>query len=201
MCLRLSLVSSLSSARRCGAALAVRTGRAGYIATSILRRMARLDNRHKIIGTLRCLDMAGDEEVILQAEYLTGQDWRDERSEYEGYAVRTSKRVIRVLISSHCSCCEDYGVAMRKPSKETDLVGAEVTSVEWGKKVSDELVSAPDDRCLDWADMDNSDLHYAVVDIKTSLGLVQLVAYNEHNGYYPHTVCVSWGGYEDQQEL
>lgn len=101
-----------------------------------------------------------------------------------GYEIVTNKQTIRVLISDFQNCCERYGVDMNTPDKK-DIVGDTVISVGWAKNTC----------------KDDDYLQTATVNLETSSGLTELIAYNEHNGYYPHSVYVEWNGYKDVQQI
>ena len=47
----------------------------------------------------------------------------------------------------------------------------------------------------------NSYKYYDRVEVHTSIGLVKLIAWNEHNGYYTHYVKITWKDHEDEQEI
>ena len=42
---------------------------------------------------------------------------------------------------------------------------------------------------------------YAIVNVGTTDGFLQIIAYNQHNGLYPHSVLVEWDGYRDIQAI
>lgn len=70
---------------------------------------------------------------------------------------------------------------------------------DWGRDVDKTLTAVSlDDHPEIYS---GRDISYAVVDVHTDVGLVQMVAFNEHNGFYPHTVLVSWEGHEEIQEI
>jgi hypothetical protein len=113
-------------------------------------------------------------------------------NEYLGYAIRTNKQTIKLLISQEQDCCDIFGVDLKKPEgveSEGDLIGARVLKVGWGRDQSD----------------DESDKYFdrpcARVEIMTDKGQLQIVAWNDHNGYYPHGVLASWEGYTDTQSI
>lgn len=82
-------------------------------------------------------------------------------------------------------------------SKKKDLIGAYLLSVRWGRDKPDGY--------KDNFDVFREHRGHACVDIHTDKGKVQLVAYNEHNGWYPHSVVASWGfgdkAYMDKQDI
>jgi hypothetical protein len=95
-----------------------------------------------------------------------------------GIKIKTTHQEIILLIDDHHRCCEDYGYYI-KP--ETDLIGAELKTIGWGR--------------------DQYSENEAVIDIETDRGVVQAVLYNHHNGYYPHHLWVRWKDYEDMDMI
>lgn len=110
--------------------------------------------------------------------------------------------VVRVLVDNGGQCCEKWGVHMLLPGgaliedgmfeavDREAVKGAKVLRVAWGKLGADASVPM----------FVHGDQH-ACVDLHTDRGLIQLIAYNDHNGYYPHTVHVEWPGYTSTEEL
>ncbi len=134
-------------------------------------------------------------ESIIAIDYVNNHEHDDDV--FEGYVITTTKQQIYTLISSGRSCCEDFGCAFLKPH-DTSIIDAEVLSVKWGRHYDESLEVVNADKLM--CPLNNSHKN-AVVEILTSVGMVQLVAFNEHNGYYPHNVYASWNGYEDVQEI
>lgn len=116
------------------------------------------------------------------------EEYRNIESGYEGFIVKTNKRIIKCLISNEQNCCETSGYL----TSEDDLdnyIGADLLSVQ---SVSGENF----DKKL----LENVARHVTIEDcmfleFTTSKGSFQLVVYNEHNGYYSHKVIF------DQEEL
>lgn len=126
-----------------------------------------------------------EEELVISVKKVNSFEY--EHNAWTGYEIVTTKQTIRVFIDDYQNCCEEYGVDMITPEGK-DIVGDEVKSVEWGKATIQEKTSC------DYRQT-------AVVHLETTSGLTQIVAYNEHNGYYPHSVYVEWNGYKDVQEI
>jgi hypothetical protein len=105
----------------------------------------------------------------------------------EGYAIITDKQTIKLLIDSGQSCCEHYGYFMSE-DKFDSFEGATLLDITITdtclntQKLNDEHVG------------DGKGNLYAggimFVNIHTDKGVLQFVAYNEHNGYYGHTAYV-----------
>lgn len=103
----------------------------------------------------------------------------------DGYEVITDKQRITVLIDNGQNCCENYGYL----SSEDDLssfVGASLLDV----KLADTQLN---DAMLERNGFRSGDEFYGgimFVTFETDRGPFQLVAYNEHNGYYGHQATV-----------
>lgn len=101
--------------------------------------------------------------------------WGDRYSQYEGYEIITSKQTIRVGISSGQSCCENFGYLTTNDNLQ-DFIGANLRAI----KIVDQALKIV---------VPLSDLYEGgamFVNFETSKGVMQLVAYNSHNGYYGH---------------
>lgn len=108
----------------------------------------------------------------------------------------SSNTPIGVYIDLYQQCCERYDVLFLAPDGKTeaDFLGADLRRVGWGRDFKKQTT-------LHDLPFDPRDTPHAVVNIDTDRGRIQLVAFNDHNGYYPHSVKVHWGDYADIQEL
>ena len=100
---------------------------------------------------------------------------------YEGVEIITDKQAIRLGISSGQSCCENAGYFVS--DDVTPFIGAELI----GLKITDTALKtySPDEvPACDYG----GDVMF--VDIETNRGVLQFVAYNDHNGYYGHEAIV-----------
>ena len=106
-----------------------------------------------------------------------------EHSEYvgAGYAITTDKQVVKLLIDDNQQCCESSGYFFTEDKIE-DFIGAYLVNVS----ITDTLLNT---KKLDEIESDETSTMF--VNIETSKGLLQFVAYNTHNGYYGHSACVS----------
>jgi len=126
-------------------------------------------------------------ELILGIEEVEGvmdpRDGQQSYGSYDGYKVTTEKQTIWVLIDNNQNCCEDWGY-LHSEKDVGGLIrfsGADLLSV----KIVDEEYNVSD------IDLGGLECGRAVfVNFETSKGLLQLVAYNSHNGYYGHEVRV-----------
>lgn len=116
------------------------------------------------------------EEVILRIEkHLTGEGrW----SQMEGYRIVTTRQTIELVIDNMQSCCENWGYFWSNDNPQ-DFIGAFVRAIY----VTDTALHAHKVPHIYEGDV-------MFVNIDTNQGLLQFVAYNEHNGYYGHTAKV-----------
>ena len=104
-------------------------------------------------------------------------------SGYDGYVVTLEDDTqIKLGIDNGQSCCENWGYLMSEDSFE-EFIGAQYLSAQ----VVDSKLAT-----FDLGGVYESDCMF--VNINTSKGLLQFVAYNEHNGYYSHEAVVIENG-------
>jgi hypothetical protein len=106
-------------------------------------------------------------------------------SELSGYIVKTDKSEYRFGISNDQNCCEHWGHL----TSEDDLdmfVGAELTDVS----VVDEALKTTELKLKGEVNLFRYMDSCMFVNINTNIGTLQLVAYNDHNGYYGHSVVL-----------
>jgi hypothetical protein len=122
-------------------------------------------------------------EKILEIKEIT--EHRD-RHPMSGFAVVTNKQTIKLLIDDYQYCCENHGYFMSEDDF-TEFIGAELIDIALTDTALKETKLK--DRGLEqnstWIDID-----LMFVDLKTTKGVLQFVAYNKHNGYYGHDACV-----------
>ncbi|PFZ08433.1 hypothetical protein COL60_16535 [Bacillus pseudomycoides] len=122
------------------------------------------------------------EQIIKIEEHQEEVRW----SSMSGYAIATNEQVIKLLIDDDQSCCENWGYFMSEDDFN-DFIGAELIDV----KITDTELK---EGLLKKHDLDIEDEYFEgdvmFVDIITSKGTLQFVAYNEHNGYYGHEARV-----------
>lgn len=124
-------------------------------------------------------------ETILKIEIVTEElnGW----SKSSGYAITTDKQVIKMLIDDYQSCCESWGYFMSEDDIQR-FVGSQLLDI------------SITDIALNSQAMESHNLKgerpyvyeggVMFVNISTDRGLLQFVAYNEHNGYYGHDAKV-----------
>jgi hypothetical protein len=126
-------------------------------------------------------------EKIEKIEEIT-EEWQDpevswNKTTFEGYSITTSEQVIKILIDSSRSCCENYGYLCSEQDP-TEFIGATL----WEIRISD---STTKQYVIDTLESENVPIASAqFVDLHTDRGVLQFVVYNEHNGYYAHDIRV-----------
>ncbi|KAI8917591.1 hypothetical protein DFJ77DRAFT_456995 [Powellomyces hirtus] len=125
-------------------------------------------------------------------DIISNHKEEDEDTEYEGCKILTTGPQITVLIDNFKACCEEFGVQVHFPagiSAESELIGATVLTVRWGKGKGRDTAPGYSAR------------RSAVVEVETNRGTFEIEAWNTHTGVYTHVVRVAWDGYSDQQEV
>lgn len=103
-----------------------------------------------------------------------------EQDNNEGFRIWTTDGEILVYINNQQDCCEDWGYFLSEDDT-SKFIGAGVLGVE--------IVDvARNTRELPSYGLDDGEAMF--VDIKTTQGTLQFVAYNSHNGYYGHSAAV-----------
>lgn len=96
----------------------------------------------------------------------------------EGYQIITDKQTIILGIENGQSCCEDWGYMLSNDTPD-EFIGAELNSIHiTDRALKDVEVPNVYEGCI------------MFVNIETSKGTLQFVAYNDHNGYYGHEAGV-----------
>lgn len=102
-----------------------------------------------------------------------------------GYEIHTDKQVVTMFISNQGDCCESWGVITTEDTL-SDFIGAELLTLS---TVDYEYKNHPltkDDGF--WGSEDGGGCIF--IDVNTSKGKLQFVLYNQHNGYYGHSVTI-----------
>lgn len=122
------------------------------------------------------------EKIRAITETKTSGSWAG----MEGYKVITDKQEIELLIDSGQCCCENFGYFMSEDDFEgyigADLLDIKITNKALKEEAMKENELDPNSNYFEGGVM--------FVNIETSKGTLQFVAYNEHNGYYGHEAKV-----------
>jgi hypothetical protein len=109
---------------------------------------------------------------------------------YSGYIITTDKQTVRMGITDGQSCCEIAGYLMSEDDVQS-FVGTELKSIS----IVDEALNK---KSIE--DIEGSDAYLMFINIETSNGLLQFVAYNIHNGYYGHEAFIE-SSFVTQEEV
>lgn len=132
-------------------------------------------------------------EKILKIEEFELPNYKDcSWQTLVGYKITTDKQEIIIGIENDQQCCETWGYFMSEDDLNKfinfDLIDIRLTD-EMNENI--DLKSKVDDYLID--NDGEFDLYCGgamFVDLVTTVGVLQFVAYNEHNGYYGHEACV-----------
>ena len=116
-------------------------------------------------------------EKILKIEYVTFKQKENDWQNFDGYQIITDSQTIKIGISNSQCCCEDFGILTTNDNIE-DFVESELISIE----IVDSALNNKKLEELEYLDCGGA----MFVNFNTTKGLLQLVAYNAHNGYYGH---------------
>lgn len=115
-------------------------------------------------------------ESISETDFKTNTGYYDPY--YDGYVIKTNKQEIKMGITNSQGCCENWGYFTSEDDL-TRFIGATLLDI----KVTDTCLVK--EKLINVYDGD-----VMFIDIETSEGVLQFVAYNSHNGYYGHNAVV-----------
>lgn len=150
-------------------------------------------------------------DKILKIEYA--EDVRYNNEKWLGYTITTEKQIVRVYIGNYTICCEEFDVVLLTPSNidvsalDLEKETINLLSVGWAKddkvapQFQEQFTDIVTNGKVSYENMCACDLGHLVIDLQTSRGLWQLVAYNHHNGYYRHDAYVEWDDFYDTQRV
>lgn len=118
-------------------------------------------------------------EKIFDISFYSEDGW-------EGYAIYTNKQTIKLLIQGGQQCCEEWGYFLSEDDFE-EFIGADLLDI----KITDRELKEGKLKEHD-VNIDTQWFYGGIlfVDLITSKGTLQFVAYNDHNGYYGHDAMV-----------
>ena len=99
--------------------------------------------------------------------------------------IHTTEYDITIEIDDYQLCCEKFGT---KTTFNETFIGAEVNKVRWAWAKEE----------AKYGDMYDGS---ATIIVETTRGNFDLTAWNNHNGYYPHDVRVSWENFQEEVKL
>lgn len=128
-------------------------------------------------------------------DFHTTKEGNHYNSDYEGYIITLEDgEQVKVGIESGQGCCENYGYLTSSDNVKS-FIGADFKNITLVETPLNLLTTEQ----LEKADVMEGSCMF--VNIETSIGLLQLVCYNEHNGYYSHETVVISKGLNSSQTL
>lgn len=125
-------------------------------------------------------------ETITEIKDLEFENNDGFRTSWAGYEVVTNERRIRLYIENNQQCCENFGYFWSNDKME-DFLG----SALYGIKLTDTSLNEVkfSERGINPRNLDYGG-KVMFVNLITDRGVLQFVAYNDHNGYYGHEAAV-----------
>lgn len=114
---------------------------------------------------------------IEEGDLGTKRPWLD----YIGFRIITNEQTILIGIDNQQRCCEKFG-CITTNDDISDFIGSELKSISLVDKELNNLYIG------NVAYMNEGGVMF--VNLETSKGLLQFVAYNGHNGYYGHDAVI-----------
>lgn len=116
-------------------------------------------------------------ETILRIEETTFKKSKEDYDNFDGFQIITDLQTIKIGISNSQCCCENFGCIITnddiKDFINSNLISVAIVDTALDNKKIEEI------EYLDCGDT-------MFVNLETTNGLLQFVAYNSHNGYYGH---------------
>jgi hypothetical protein len=139
-------------------------------------------------------------DIIVSIEEIESSN----RQEWIGYRIMTTYQMIELKIESAQNCCENYGIeCWTQDIKQllqlrSQFIKSHIESVGWCNSLLNDKYK---ELLANQENYYDRTFQFAAINVVTNAGVLQLVVYNEHNGYYPHLISVSWDNYTDEQNL
>lgn len=139
-------------------------------------------------------------EIITTIEpYIREGSWYDSEA---GFRITTSEQEILLTIDDSSSCCESWGYFLTEDNTDK-FIGAELLDItitdtnlsthiftrgwDYGSG-EQQKIKGPNSSEDEEIHLDDGQVMF--VNLETSQGKLQFVAYNSHNGYYGHEATV-----------
>ena len=154
-------------------------------------------------------------ESILKIDKIT---FTHQYDEMEGFEIQTTNQTIKIGISSHQDCCEDWDYLLCEFPEDVSYIGSEIFDIKLDEKseqTTQVIVDAREaniDKQYPFSDadgwkrptleqMNEDEWSTLTLSIYTDCGILVILLYNIHNGYYPHTYYLKYNDKEDYGEL
>lgn len=125
-------------------------------------------------------------EKILRVEELSNYKTGEYGFVYDGYEIFTDKQSIKLLIDTDQQCCETSGYFWCNDNPK-DFIGASLLDIKLTDTELNEAVMIKNECETNGGYWEGGIMF---VNIETDKGVLQFVAYNQHNGYYGHKALV-----------
>ena len=132
----------------------------------------------------------------------TGTEY--EKDDYIGTVIELTDSKIKVMITNFHNSCEKWGIIHKPPSFGWE--NSEVFNVDFINEhafMTPEMTEFVNSQIQNKYNRDM--FHSTVVELTLCKEGVSecgyIIAYNSHNGYYPHSVYTQWEDHEDIQQL
>lgn len=145
-------------------------------------------NRSKILSITETTWLSERKKL----RFVEGDKWCNDDDDMEGYVIELDmgsyrdNSYVKFGIYQHSNCCENWGYLTSEDDLE-QFVGADLINVYM---VDTALKVYPVMKEAFNSNEESSEDCVQFVNINTSVGMLQLVAYNAHNGYYGHAVVL-----------
>lgn len=120
-------------------------------------------------------------EKIISIEEKTFSTDKEGWQQYDGFEIVTDKQTIQIGISNNQSCCESFGCIITNDDTK-EFIGAKLKGIS----LTDTVLNNKKIEAIEYLEEGGA----MFVNLETSKGLLQLVAYNSHNGYYGHSAVL-----------
>lgn len=120
-------------------------------------------------------------EKILKIEETTFATNENANCYYDGYQIITDKQTIQIGIESEKWCCEEFGHLITNDEIK-DFIGAKLLGIS----ITDTVLNNKKIEEIEF--LLNGGVMF--VNLETSEGVLQFVAYNYHNGCYGHNAVL-----------
>jgi hypothetical protein len=131
-------------------------------------------------------------EKILRIEETTFKKTKEDYQSFDGFQIITDLQTIKIGISSGQCCCESFGCIITNDETK-EFIGAELKSLA----IVDTALNNKKIEELEYLDCGGA----MFVNLETTEGLLQFVAYNGHNGYYGHEAVLVSKQFNHEENL
>lgn len=121
-------------------------------------------------------------EIIQSIEEVFEVQGKEPWEKMDGFKVTTDKQEILVLINNSQGCCEQWG-HLSSNDELQDFAGAELLKLELVDEALDKKMLEKFEYGFDGGGI-------VFVNFETNRGTFQLAVYNNHNGYYGHSIMI-----------